>query len=413
MSLETKPRTGGISATLGAPFRLGRDFFLFWSAQVLSSIADGIGSMALSILLLQRTGSAVTASLALVIRVLPPLFFGPLAALCLDRMSRKYAMVFCDLTRALLCLFVLQSLRGGGLGVFHAYFWMFASGAIGSFYLPASQAIVPSLVDADSVPKANAVQTMGRNASMIVGPAITGWLLSAVGGPGAMVVAAVIPAVSAWAVLSIGARVEAPVKPSERHGFTHLREGLAFYSKVPLAFHLLLITLAVNFCAVPADLGFQFHVLKTMGKTEDLLGLAFSVSAVVSIIVGAIIATRKSLSLGLMLLLGSLGMGISFALTGLSVQPWVLFVAFALFGATGAMIQIPISSIYQRITPSDIRGRVFAFRFAVSNLFAPLSSPFVGLGLDRYGSKSMLLILGLAMGSVALFGSLSGRLKKE
>ncbi|NLA61305.1 MAG: MFS transporter, partial [Firmicutes bacterium] len=78
------------------------------------------------------------------------------------------------------------------------------------------------------------------------------------------------------------------------------------------------------------------------------------------------------------------------------------FLAFALFGASTPFIQVPMSTIYQEITPQDVRGRVFALRFTVSTFLSPVSTPLVGIWLDSLGSTAVLLMLAGGLGTVSL-----------
>ncbi|HHW25811.1 MAG TPA: MFS transporter [Firmicutes bacterium] len=407
MSPGSLTRLGRILTGVAAPLRLGRDYSLFWTAQTLSAIGDGVGSLALSVLVLRQTGSAETTSLAVVLRMLPPLFVGPVAGLVLDRVSRKTVMALTDLVRSLVTLYVGYALYTGTFGVAHACFWMLASGTMSSFYEPAGMALIPSLVSSDSVPRANAVQSMGKNTAWIVGPALGGIILEAWGGPGVMWVNGVFCAAAALCVFFIRTQVDAALSGSGRPGIRRIWDGLAFYRSMPVAVHLLLLTIAINLCTVPVELGFQVHVLQVLKKDTGMLGLAFSVAAVMSVLSSFWVAAIKSVKLRKMLLMGIAGMGLSFALTALTTSMWTAFGTFALFGASGPLILIPISSIYHKVTPSDIRGRVFAFRSAASTLMAPLSTPIVGWGLDMFGSKTMLVVLGVALLTVGAFASIS------
>lgn len=407
MSSGPLTRLDRLRSSIGAPIRLGRDYFLFWVAQTLSTMGDGVGSLVLSVLVLKETGSAEMASIAVVLRILPPLFVGPLAGLVLDRVSRRTVMAVTALVRAILTFYVGYALYAGAFGVRHAFFWMLASGAMSAFYEPATMALIPSLVPAGSVPQANAVTSMGKNTAMIIGPALGGFVLESLGGHGVMWVNAFFCAVSALCVHSIRQRGDIPLAKADRPGLRGIWEGLAFYRKTPVAIHLLLITIAINLCAVPADLGFQVHVLNVLKRDTGVLGLAFTVSAVMSVLSSLTVAASKTVRLREMLLIGIACMGTSFALTGLSTDMWMVFGTFALFGAAGPLIQVPISSIYQKATPAGIRGRVFAFRSAASTLMLPVSTPIVGWGLDAFGSRFMLMLLGGTLVAIAAVASRS------
>src|SRR4051812_14869789 len=79
-----------------------REFRLLWMAQVGSDLGDWIGRVALSILVFERTGSAVTTALVTTVSVLPYVGLGPVLTAKLSRFHRRSVLVGSDLGRAAL-----------------------------------------------------------------------------------------------------------------------------------------------------------------------------------------------------------------------------------------------------------------------------------------------------------------------
>jgi hypothetical protein len=165
-----------------------------------------------------------------------------------------------------------------------------------------------------------------------------------------------------------------------------------------LASVLLSVTIIVNACAQPSGIALNFHVLKTLGGSAAFLGVIFSVSAGASLLSSSVVATRKRWPhLGRMIVLAIGGMGLSFVLSGLAPTLGLLPVTFGIGGAMGPLMQIPVNTLYQDITPPDIRGRVFALRTALSRVLSPLSFVLAGVLLDALGSRVVLAGLGLVL----------------
>src|SRR5215471_10214442 len=76
-------------------------FFRLWLAQVVSSLGDWIGLVAVLSLAARVGGSSPEASIGLVMsaRMLPGFFFGSVAGVLVDRWDRKRVMVTCDVGR--------------------------------------------------------------------------------------------------------------------------------------------------------------------------------------------------------------------------------------------------------------------------------------------------------------------------
>src|SRR5437764_7458960 len=77
-------------------------FFRLWIAQVVSSLGDWLGFLAITILAANVGGGAGGAAVGLVMsaRIIPGFFLSPVAGVMIDRWDRKKIMVICDLGRA-------------------------------------------------------------------------------------------------------------------------------------------------------------------------------------------------------------------------------------------------------------------------------------------------------------------------
>jgi dTMP kinase len=128
-------------------------FFRLWLSQVLSSLGDWIGLLA--ILALANTVSksnAAALSLVMVARMLPGFLLAPLCGALVDRLDRKRVMVVTDLARAVLLALLpfVDTLLGLVLASFVLELFALFRG-------PATAATVPNLVPAENLPQANSL----------------------------------------------------------------------------------------------------------------------------------------------------------------------------------------------------------------------------------------------------------------
>ena len=130
------------------------NFFRLWLAQVVSSLGDWLGFLAIATLATRvgegNAGAAV--GLVMTARIVPGFFLGPLAGVLVDRWDRKKVMVACDLGRAavLCCLPFVDTVAG----------LVLASLLLEVFTLlwsPAKEASVPNLVPPDRLASANSL----------------------------------------------------------------------------------------------------------------------------------------------------------------------------------------------------------------------------------------------------------------
>src|SRR3954447_5582482 len=138
-----------------APWRLfgSKAFFRLWSAQVVSSLGDWIGLIAiLAIAARVSDNSGAAVSLVMLTRVLPGFLLGTVGGVIIDRFDRRKVMVCCDIGRA--CLLVLLPFveNLGGLLLISLGLEIFTL-----MWGPAQAASVPNLVPDEQLASANSL----------------------------------------------------------------------------------------------------------------------------------------------------------------------------------------------------------------------------------------------------------------
>jgi MFS family permease len=169
------------SRTLGALRH--RNFWLYLSGQIISTVGTWMQSVAMPWLALQLTHSGLLVGLVLAAQFVPILLGGPLGGVVADRYRKRAILVT---TQALFMVpsFVLFAVSETG----HAQYWMvilaaFASGTINLFDVPARQSFVIEMVGREDLMNAIALNSSVFNASAAIGPAIAGLVIAAVGLP--------------------------------------------------------------------------------------------------------------------------------------------------------------------------------------------------------------------------------------
>jgi MFS family permease len=169
------------SRTLGALRH--RNFRLYLSGQIISTVGTWMQSVAMPWLALQLTHSGLLVGLVLAAQFVPILLGGPLGGVVADRYRKRAILVT---TQALFMVpsFVLFAVSATG----HAQYWMvilaaFASGTINLFDVPARQSFIIEMVGREDLMNAIALNSSVFNASAAIGPAIAGFVIAAVGLP--------------------------------------------------------------------------------------------------------------------------------------------------------------------------------------------------------------------------------------
>src|SRR5215510_8646814 len=138
-----------------APWRVfgSKTFFRLWLAQVISSLGDWIGLIAiLAIAARVSNNSGAAVSLVMTTRVLPGFLLGTVGGVIIDRFDRRKVMVLCDIGRAGLLFGLLFVNSLGGLLLISLGLEMLTL-----LWGPAQAATVPNIVDEEHFSAANSL----------------------------------------------------------------------------------------------------------------------------------------------------------------------------------------------------------------------------------------------------------------
>jgi len=174
-----------------------RRFRLLFSAHAFSLLGDNVVPVALAFAVLDLTGSVADLGLVLAARQVPLAAFVLVGGVWGDRLPRHAVMVGSDLVRL-----ASQGLLAGLLIGHQATLWELAvlqavHGTATAFFRPAATGVVPQTVSAELLQAANAMIFLASSSATIVGPAISGALVAAVGPGWALAVDAASFGVSA------------------------------------------------------------------------------------------------------------------------------------------------------------------------------------------------------------------------
>jgi dTMP kinase len=141
-----------------------RSFFKLWVAQVVSSLGDWIGIIAIIAIAARVSGgSGAAVSLVMVARVVPGFFLATVGGVIVDRFDRKRVMVACDIGRA--ALLALLPFVDTLLGLVLV---SFALEILSLLWGPAKDASVPNLVDTKQLTSANSLGLVAAFGTMPV-----------------------------------------------------------------------------------------------------------------------------------------------------------------------------------------------------------------------------------------------------
>ncbi|HET9344235.1 MAG TPA: MFS transporter [Candidatus Limnocylindrales bacterium] len=353
-----------------------RDFVKLWTAETISVFGTQITLLALP--LIAATTLNVTPfefGLLGAIEFLPFILLSLPAGVWVDRMRRRPIMIAGDLVRAVALVSVPIAFALDGLTIWQLYIVGFINGCATVFFDVAYQSYLPAVVDRDQIIDGNSKLETSRSASFILGPGIAGFLIGAISAPFAILVDSVSFVVSALFLGVIRRREPKPERQVDEHGReASMRSEIAAGLRYVLG-HRYLRSIAAttgtsNFFSNILFAVLLLFLVRQLGFTPELIGIAFSIGAV-GFLIGAVLAGRigSRFGVGPTIVVSAFVSGASSLL--LAIAPAGLafaFIAASVFigSFANSLYNINQVSLRQAITPQSMQGRMNAtMRFIV------------------------------------------------
>jgi len=342
-----------------------RNFRLIWLgllASVTGSMMQNAGLL-WHVSLLWPEKKALALGLVGLVRVVPIVCLSMFSGVVADAWNRRRLMLITQSSAAVVSL-VLALLTFRGLSaVWPIYLLAFLSAGVGTFDLPARQALVPTLVPREHLPNAISMNTIMFQLASVAGPSLGGILIAAAGVGWVYVANALSFGCVIAALLMMRGVSGRPVRqghePADDISLRAAREGLTFVLESPLIRSTMLLDFFATFFSSASALLpiFAQDVLGVGAKGYGWLYAAPAVGAVVMSL-AMIPLTTKIERRGPVLLWAVGGYGLATAVFGLSRWFWLTFFCLAMTGATDTISMIIRNIVRQLETPDRLRGRM-------------------------------------------------------
>ncbi len=406
-------------------------FRYLWLAQLLSLTAQN-GIHFIQLVLIERlTGQSLQIGLMIVAFSLPPVIFSFVAGTVIDRIPKRYIIIFSNLFRALLAfsyIFTLHWVTGHtGWLLLIVYTITFLGSSIGSFYNPAVLAKLPLLVGEDKLVAANSLfnitaalaQLMGL---IIIAPAAVKLL----GLTGAFILVGSFYVLAFLLVLRLPqdrVRSHPGKRMSMQRMWHEVREGWVFVVRHrPIYLAVIQLTLVASLLMILAMIapGFSARVLGLAPEDAVYVFAPAGVGMVLAILFLGRAGTKVPVRLmqSAMLVVTTLSFGmlafISFDYTSSRipnvqvsehVSTTMLLVALSMvpLGFSLYVINTLAQTELQRRTPEALRGRVFTVQFMAASLVGLAPMLIAATLADLIGIPSMLFWLAIGCALVGGF----------
>jgi MFS family permease len=361
------------------------NFRMFAGANILAMTGTWMQRIAQDWLVLQLTGSVADVGLTTAMQFGPMLLFGLHGGVIVDRYSKRKLLMITQGTCAVLCA-VLAVLAITGTATVWAV-WAIALG-IGFMTVvdnPARQVFVNELVGPKHLRNAITINSSVFQLGGLIGPAIAGGLIAAIGGGPAFAVNAVACAVTVFMLTRLDTSALTPITPAPRSK-GQLQEGVRYASAKPaIRWPIVLMGfLAVFALTMPVLLAAYTKQVFHQGAAG--YGLFNSLLAS-GALVGALLTTRRSvIRLRTVVVCGGIWAAIQ---TVASFMPseFAFGVVLVAIGFSNQFFFMAANPLIQTSSRTSVRGRVMAVWILVLLGGQGIGGPFMGWIVDTMGPR--------------------------
>ncbi|MBW8485720.1 MFS transporter [Actinomadura parmotrematis] len=373
-----------------------RNYRLFAAGQVVSNTGTWMQRVAQDWLVLELAKGSGGSALGITtgLQFLPLLLFGLWGGVVADRYPKRRVLMLTQVSMGVLALVLGLLAISGSAQVWHVYLLAFGLGLATVLDNPTRQSFVVEMVGKEDLPNAIALNSAIFNGARLVGPAVAGVLIAAIGtGPVFLVNAASFGAVLFGLYLMRPAELYAG--PVVKRAKGQLREGLRY---VRGRRDLVLVLVLVGFVAT---FGMNFQVTIALVARQvfhtgaSSFGLASSMLAV-GALTGALLAARRASRPRMrLLLLAPLAFGVFEVLSGLMPFYWAFLLMLVPTGIALMTFTTAANATMQLGVAPEMRGRVmglYMFVFVGTN---PIGAPVVGWMAETFGPRMSIVFGGL------------------
>jgi MFS family permease len=294
--------------------------------------------------------------------IAPFVLFSLPAGVWLDRVRKLPVYIAGECMLALAVFSVPLSWWLGWLGMPLMYAAAFVIGSVHTVAGSAAQIVLTQVVPRERLVEAHAKNALAGSGAEVVGPGLAGVLIKAVGAPLALLVDAVT--LLASALVLRGVHVRESVRPgTNAHFWRDLQAGLRFVRTHALLMALALCVGLWQMCHHAALVVQILYATRTLGMSEQAIGLAFVALGGGSVLTG-VFGHRVSQRFGPgpALVMGVALCGLGWLQAALASGPVWGVAAFALmltaFGVGATLIFINFLALRQAVTPAPLLGRM-------------------------------------------------------
>jgi MFS family permease len=364
-----------------------RNFRLFFIGQGISLVGTWMQNVGEGWLILTLTNSPFYVGLTAALSSLGVLLFSLYAGVVADRVDKRRVIIFMQLAFMLEALTVAVLVWTGVVKVWHVLTLATTLGIASAFDIPMRQSFIVEMVGKEDLMNAIALNSSVFNGARVIGPAIAGLLIGALGIAWCYFLNGLsyIAVIAGLLMMRLPPIVRSSQRPSAWSGF---REVLTFLRGDRRLRVLMVLTATLSVFGFPYISMmpvFARDVLHRGATGYGALTSSIGIGAVIGAL-GVALASGRIHRRGRLMLIGGTAFGILLILFSASRSLALSMLLLALAGCAMIVNNSITNTLLQTTAPDHLRGRIMGFYSFVFVGMAPFGAFMFGLAAEHVGA---------------------------
>ncbi len=393
------------------PLWRNHNYLLLQGGQIVSYIGNQQQSIALPLLVLALTGSAVQVGIAVSLNTIAVLVVSPIAGALADKWNRKRTMVICDAGRMVITLTIPLAFWFHALTMLQIYVVVTIAGVLGTIFSVANTAALPNVVTRDQLPLALSQSQAAYSCVRTFGSLLGGTLYS-LGEVFPFIVNAVSFGASAFSLGLIRGNFQSGEEGSSLPLHKAVAEGFSWLWKQPL---LRFLTLVNGADSLRYGAGYLVILVlaRELHTSSTGIGAIFTAAAAGALL-GNLVSNwvRRYVSFGKIAISMLWLEALMFPLYAIAPNALVMGFIAAAEEFVAPIYTVSLDSYRLMVTPDSMRGRTSSTVQFVMQGAQSVGAILGGLVIQGVGAKWSALLLGVWLVLLAIATTLNRRVRR-
>jgi MFS family permease len=371
-----------------------RNFRLFAAGQIVSLVGTWMQNVAQAWLVYRLTHSELLLGTAWFCTQIPVFAFGALGGLAADRYSRHRLVVVTQTLSMFQALALALLTLSGKVQVWQILALALVLGTINAFDMPGRQSLIIQMTSKEDLLHAISLNSAIFNGARVIGPAVAGLLVAAVGEG----VCFLLNAVSFLAVIGclLAMRLPKFVRRPQDSPWQHLVEGFRYVHRNRAVRTLLGMMAAITIAGMPAVVLMPFFADAIFHRGSQGMGILMGAMGAGAVAGTLVLAWRARVStLPKVMFWSALFLGAGFCFFAWSKVFYYSLAVMPLIGYSVMRQMASANTLIQTLIPDEFRGRTMAFYTMTVVGLGPFGSLAAGALAHTYGARVTVLAGGL------------------